>query len=155
MSQSPETGGRTVDVAALMAEIRAGIEEKRRQGMLTTEDLERLEVERLRAFGVRARIDPRLLRALLHPSHDWNIHPDYPILTRRRGPVGWALVFVKRLVRPLVRLYTDHLLSRQAQINLYFHYFLTDAVRELLRLRIEVARLEHRCRTLEAGKKDE
>ena len=47
------------------------------------------------------------------------------------------MVQLKKLVRPWVRLYTDHPLSRQAQINLYLHYLCHNLVREVVRLQVE------------------
>jgi hypothetical protein len=133
-----------VDVAALMVDIRAGIERRRRQGFRTPEDVELLIAERLRFYGERAQIDPGLLKQILHPSHDWNISVDYTIRTGRPGFAGRLLLAAKRLVRPFVRLYTDHVFNRQAQINLYLMYFLQDAVRQTVRLEIELAQLRQR-----------
>jgi hypothetical protein len=59
---------------------------------------------------------------------------------------------LKKLVRPWVRLYTDHPLSRQAQINLYLHYLGTNLVRELVRLQIEHAALRNRVEALQKEK---
>ncbi len=55
---------------------------------------------------------------------------------------------LKKLVRPWVRLYTDHPLSRQAQINLYLHYLGHNLVRELVRLQVETAALRNRWSAL-------
>ena len=63
------------------------------------------------------------------------------------GPVG-LVVLLKKLVRPWIRLYTDHPLSRQAQINLYMHYLCHNLVRELVRLQIEAAALRNRLSAL-------
>ena len=145
MAENPELAAdEPVDVAALMVEIRAGIERRRRQGFRSPEDVEALIAERLRFFGERADIDPVLLKQILHPSHDWNISVDYPPRTTRTGLAGRLLLAAKRLVRPFVRLYTDHVFNRQAQINLYLMYFLQDAVRQTVRLEIEVAQLRQR-----------
>jgi hypothetical protein len=43
-----------------------------------------------------------------------------------------------------VRLYTDHLLSRQAQINQYLLHLTHNAVRELVRVELENAALRRR-----------
>ncbi len=43
-----------------------------------------------------------------------------------------------------MRLYTDHPLSRQAQINLYLHYLCHNLVRELVKLQVEHAALRNR-----------
>jgi hypothetical protein len=51
-----------------------------------------------------------------------------------------------------VRLYTDHPLSRQAQINLYLHYLGHNLVRELVRLQVETAALRNRVDALQKEK---
>jgi hypothetical protein len=151
MPEPSETAPEAVDVAAIMVEIREGIERRRRQGFRTPDEIERLLDERLRAYGERADIDPRLLKQILHPSHDWNIAVDYRMRTERPGIVGAAILMAKRVVRPFVRLYTDHVLKRQSQVNLYLMYFLQDATRQIVRLELEVAdlkrRLEEHART--------
>jgi len=52
------------------------------------------------------------------------------------------LLFAKRLVRPLVRLYTDAIVNRQAQLNLYYAYLLKHAIHDVTRLEIEVTALK-------------
>lgn len=145
-----EAEGR-VDVVEIVTRVERAVAERRRRGEYTQEDVERRVAELRRAYGERARIDPRLLRRLLGRSHDWNIAADYLIRTRRRGLLGGALVRAKRILRPVVRLYTDHIVNRQAQLNLYFEYFLEDAVRELVELRVEVLRLRAECEALRRG----
>jgi len=152
MSDPSNTVDVPVDVAAIMVEIREGIERRRRQGLRTPEELERLLEERLRSYGEESQIDPRLLKQLLHPSHGWNISTDYPLRTQRRGLVGGLVRAAKRLVRPFVRLYTDHVFNRQAQLNLYYMYFLQDAARQIVRLEGEVGRLRQRLEELERAK---
>lgn len=138
-----------VDVVEVMREIREGIQRKRAQGIYTDEEVESLAELRLRTFGEEAKIDPRLLDRLLGPTHDWNISADYLIRTTRTGPAARALVAAKKAVRPLVRLYTDHVLKRQAQINLYFAHLLHNDIRDTARLQLEVQALRARCEALE------
>lgn len=148
MSRPSEAEPGTVDVGAIMVEIRQAIERRRRQGFRTPDEIEVLLEERLRSYGERAEIAPRLLKQILHPSNDWNISVDYLIRTQRRGLAGKALVAAKRLVRPFVRLYTDHVLNRQAQLNLYFMCFAQDAARQIVRLEMETAQLKLRIEEL-------
>ena len=100
---------------------------------------------KLQAFADEAEIDPELLARLMAGNHNWNISIDYRIETHRRGYGARAVVQLKKLVRPLVRLYTDHVLNRQAQINLYLVYLCHNLVRELVRLQLEPAALRNRC----------
>ena len=158
MSQSVPPAGEVPDVVRIMKDIRESIQRKRAQGIYTDEEVESLTSLRLRAYGEEARIDGKLLERLLGPTHDWNIATDYLIRTQRTGASARALLLAKKLVRPFVRLYTDHLLSRQAQINLYLRYLCHNLVREMVRqqldetaLRSRVARLEKELQERRAG----
>ena len=133
-----------VDVAAIMAGIREKIRGRRDRGLYTDEEVEELSALRLQAFADEAGIDPDLLSRLMAPNHNWNISTDYRVETHRAGLGARFVVLLKKLVRPWVRLYTDHPLSRQAQINLYLHYLCHNLVRELVRLQIEHTALRNR-----------
>jgi hypothetical protein len=133
-----------VDVAAIMARIRQKIRGRRDRGLYTDEEVEELSALRLQAFADEAGIDPELLSRLMAPNHNWNISTDYRVETHRAGLGARFVVLLKKLVRPWVRLYTDHPLSRQAQINLYLHYLCHNLVRELVRLQIEHTALRNR-----------
>ena len=146
-----ETDFQPVDVVAIMSEIRESIRRKRQQGIYTDEESESLALQRLRSAAQEAQIDPRLVEALMGPSHDWNIAADYRVETTRTGPLAALLVLAKKLVRPFVRLYTDHLIKRQAQLNLYFAHLLHDTLRETARQQIELQALRYRLSALEGG----
>lgn len=146
-----EPGTPPVDVVAIMKEIRQSIQDKRARGVYTDEEVESLAAMRLRSWAEGARIDDKLLERLLGESHDWNIHTDYLIRTTRTGLSARLLILVKKIVRPFVRLYTDHLLNRQAQINLYFAHLLHDNIRETARLSLELQAARHRLERLEGG----
>lgn len=133
-----------VDVGAIMAGIREKIRGRRDLGLYTDEEVEELTALRLQAFADDAGIDPDLLSRLMAANHNWNTSTDYRIETHRGGLRGRLVVLLKKLVRPWVRLYTDHPLSRQAQINLYLHYLSHNLVRELVRLQIEHTALRNR-----------
>ncbi len=131
------------DVVRLVEGIRQEIDVRRSRGEFTPEDIEALFDERLRAYVADARIDPRLGERLRHESHDWNIDTGYWIRSDRPGMTGAAVRLAKRAVRPFVRLYTDHILNRQAQINLVVWHFLLDSIRRTLLLELEVRKLQH------------
>lgn len=133
-----------------MAGIREENRRRRERGLFTREELDAVARERLRSFAAKAHIDPRLLERFLGPGHDWNIASDYLIRTHRRGLVARLSLVAKRLVRPVVRLYTDHVLDRQTQINQYFFHVLVSSVREHARLEGQVAGLQRRIAELEA-----
>ena len=140
------------DVERLVEDVRAEIDRRRSRGEFTPEDVEALFGERLRAYIVDARIDPRLGARLQQESHDWNIDTAYWIRTTRTGPAGAAVRLGKRIVRPFVRLYTDHILNRQAQINLVVWHFLLDSVRRTLLLELEIKKLRHEVDALKRNR---
>ena len=142
------TGDGRVDVAEIMSRIREKIRGRRDLGLYTDEEVEELTALKLQAFADDAGIDPELLARLMAPNHNWNISTDYRIETHRQGFGARMVVQLKKLVRPWVRLYTDHPLSRQAQINLYLHYLGHNLVRELVRLQVETAALRNRVDAL-------
>ncbi len=142
----------TVDVAAIMSRIRERIRGRRDLGLYSDDEVEELTALKLQAFADDAGIDPELLARLMADNHNWNISTDYRIETHRQGFGARAVVQLKKLVRPWVRLYTDHPLSRQAQINLYLHYLGHNLVREVVRLQVETATLRNRVAALEKEK---
>jgi hypothetical protein len=141
-----------VDVAEVMSRIREKIRGRRDRGLYTDEEVEELTALKLQAFADDAGIDPELLVRLMAPNHNWNISTDYRIETHRQGLGARLVVELKKLVRPWVRLYTDHPLSRQAQINLYLHYLGHNVVRELVRLQVETAALRNQVEALQKEK---
>lgn len=145
-----------IDVGRIMEGIREQNHLRRERGQFTDEELDELAQERYRRFAAKAHIDPRLLERFLGPGHDWNIATDYLIRTHRKGLVPRLSLLVKRLVRPVVRLYTDHVLDRQTQINQYLFHELHHAIREIVRLEARLQGLERRCAELQsaAGPRD-
>jgi hypothetical protein len=138
-----------IDVAEVMGRIRERIRGKRERGLYSDDEVEELSALKLQAFSDEAEIDPELLARLMAPNHNWNISVDYRIQTHRTGYGAQGIVFVKKLVRPFVRLYTDHVLNRQAQLNLYMVHLCHNLVRELVRLQLDHAALRNRCERLE------
>jgi hypothetical protein len=147
-SEGRDQVGRAEDVVRLVEDVRREIEIRRARGEFTPEDIEALFRERLSGYVAEAKIDPKLGQRLQHESHDWNIDTGYWIRTTRPGLAGSAIRMAKRAVRPFVRLYTDHIFNRQAQINLVTWHFLLDSIRRTLLLELEVKRLQHEIDTL-------
>lgn len=142
----------TPDIVTLVEQIRADVDAKRARGEATPEDIEAIFDDRLRGYIAAAKIDPALGVELRHESHDWNIDTGYPIRTNRSGVSGALIRAAKTVARPFVRLYTDQLLKRQAQINLVEWYFLLDSVRRTLHLELEVRRLRHEIELLKRSR---
>ena len=129
------------DVVRIVDEIRDEIGRRRAAGDLTAEDIEWLIEKRLKVSIGKARIDETLAARLLHESHDWNTDTGYEIRTKRTGVQGSLIRAAKFLARPFVRLYTDHILNRQSQINLAIWHILTDSVERNTALEMEVRKL--------------
>ncbi len=141
-----------VEVEAIMSSIRAAVAERRNAAGLTTEEADRQVRQRLSEYGRSAQIDPALTRLLLESPQGWNVHSDYRLRSHRPGLAGSLIVLLKRLIRPFVRLYTDHLTERQAQLNLVFLAFLRDALGEIVSLRAEVESLKLRLQAHRQGR---
>jgi hypothetical protein len=132
-------------------EIREEIQKRRAAGDLTIEDIEWLLERRLKASIAKARIDESLAARLLHESHDWNTDTGYEIRTTRTGFAGTLIRAAKFVVRPFVRLYTDHILNRQSQINLAIWHVLLDSVERNTALEMEILKLQKEVRDLKGG----
>lgn len=129
------------DIVRIVDEIREEIGRRRAAGDLTAEDIEWLIEKRLKASIGKAHIDETLAARLLHESHDWNTDTGYEIRTKRTGFQGSLVRAAKFLARPFVRLYTDHILNRQSQINLAVWHILIDSVERNTALEMEVRKL--------------
>lgn len=141
-----------IDVAEIMKTIRERIQRKRELGIYTDEELEEIASLRLQSYADEAEIDTELLQKLLQPNHNWNISADYKITTHRSSTAAKLIVIAKKLVRPFVRLYTDHIINRQAQLNLYYAHLIHNLVREISRLQLQVTALKNRCDLMEREK---
>jgi hypothetical protein len=129
------------DVRKIVEDIRDEVTRRREAGELTPEDLAWLLERRLKESIAKGRIDDRVAARLLGESHDWNIDTDYEIRTLRPGLFGASVRFAKVLIRPFVRLYTDHILKRQSQLNLAIWHVLLDSVERQTALEMEVRKL--------------
>ncbi len=137
-----------VDSAKIVEQIREEVARAREAGDMTPEDIELLLERGLKESIAKARIDERLAARLLHESHDWNTDTYYEIRTLRPGLMGVAVRFAKVLVRPVVRLYTYHIMKRQSQLNLAVWHVLLDSVERSVALEMEVRRLRKEVQDL-------
>jgi hypothetical protein len=143
-----------VDVEKLMREIRARIAEKR--GRLYTEDEVREIVEHRLEAPVEGRdLGPALLAELRSDPARWNYRFDADTVYRSsRGTVGSALETIRRVLRPVQKLFWNpnpmiSALSRQSDLNASYVHLLHNLTLELTRLNLEVAELKHRVLQLQ------
>jgi hypothetical protein len=143
MAQDPPE----VDVLDVMAAVEARVSARREPG--PGEDLEALVERRLLEYAEGGDLDPELLARLLSGDDSWNLNPDYRIRSHRRGLDRLLVVGLKRLVRPLVRLYSDPVVERQGQINAWLARLSRGLTLEVLRGEQARRRLESRIEELE------
>lgn len=137
-----------LDVTKIVDDIRAEIQKRRAAWDLTDEDIEWLLERRLKESIAKANIDERLAARLLGQSHDWNTDTGYLIRTKRPGLTGALVRAAKIVVRPFVRLYTDHILNRQTQLNLALWHVLLDSVEHTTALEMEIRKLQKEVQEL-------
>jgi hypothetical protein len=119
-----------VDVTEVMAALRDRI--RRRTDAAS---LEEAVARKLRALADSDRLDPQLLDIFLAGDGRWNVSPDYPVTTHRSGLAARAVGVVKRLLHPLVRMYTDPIVVQQALINQYHRHAIETLIEEMIRMR--------------------
>jgi hypothetical protein len=141
--------GTEIDVSEIMEKIRERISRKRKEGIYTEEAIAEITEAKIMQFAEEAEIDSVLLEKLRSTDHSWNVNPSYVITTHRKGLKAVIIVLIKKMVRPFVRLYTDHIVGRQAQINQYFAHLIHNLVRELTRHHIDNNALKAKLERLE------
>jgi hypothetical protein len=127
----PPRGDGHQDTGRLQEAIRTEIKRRQASGDSHMDvDLAR-EVElELRDLATRSGMDPKLAELLVTDNGDWNLDPDYRITSHRNG-ASFLIIWAKKLFRPFTRLYTDFLVGRQAQFNLYLFHTIRVLVRDL------------------------
>jgi len=108
-------GAEGIDTAALVAEIRAEVERKRREGVYADARIGRAERHNLMYMADSG----ELLRFYLNCLRD-NVNVDindFKIEDRRTGVKGALLVKMKRVIWTLLKFYTFRLWHQQNQIN--------------------------------------
>jgi hypothetical protein len=134
-----EKDGR-VDVARVMAALREGIRQRREDALFDGTAVEEAVARRLASLADEAGVEGEVLERLLAGDPRFNLNPDYRIVTHRTGVGARLVVGLKRLVRPVVRLYTDPVVERQRQINLYLLHVVQALLDETTRLQQALAK---------------
>jgi len=89
-------------------------------------------------FVRRAVANDEVLRAM--SGADWNLTQEYKITSHRASLVAGPLRMMKRMMRRMVRLYTDFLVTRQNRINTYLVRLCSQLVREHVRVQLQTDR---------------
>ena len=146
-------GDGAVDVAAVMRDIRARIEEKKRGGLVTDAEVREIAGHPLHPVVEPHDLKSPLLSEVLESPSRWNYAFDKDAIYRSSR--GSALESIRRALRPIQKLFWNPTpmiaaLSRQAELNAASAHVLHNLVLELTRLRLEVQDLKHRALQAEA-----
>jgi O-antigen chain-terminating methyltransferase len=105
-----------VDVARLMAEIKARVQERKAAGLYSEEEVRRVTRMELEVTESAPGFAGELEQHLAALNDGWDTTAE-PVITTHRGGLGRAVVLVKRLLRRLTRPYISMVLQRQVQFN--------------------------------------
>ena len=142
-----------VDVDRILREIREAIEEKKKAGLLTDEEIREVASRPLRPVLQPHDLKSGLLAELLEQPSRWNSEFETASIYRSsRGAAGRVLEAVRRVLRPIQKLFWNPTpmiaaLSRQKDINATYAHLLHNLVLEVTRLNLEIVDL--RSRTLQ------
>ena len=145
-----------VDVERLLREVRDTIEDKKRRGLLTDEEIREVATQPLHPVLQPHDLKSSLLAELLEQPSRWNFdfQPD-TVYRSSRGSAGRALEAVRRALRPVQKLFWNPTpmiaaLSRQKDVNAAYAHLLHNLVLEVSRLNLEVVDLRSRTLQLQA-----
>jgi hypothetical protein len=148
MSFEVEADG--VDVARLLADVHNRIEERRKAGLYTDEELRFIAERALEGVLTGRDLRADLVEVFRARDAQWNFAFDEETLYRSsRGLVGRVLEASRRLLRPVQKLFWNPnpliaALSRQSDLNRFSVHLLHNLVLELSRLNLEVQELRNR-----------
>jgi predicted oxidoreductase len=143
-----------VDVEEVMRQVRRRIQEKK-QGVLTDAEVEEIAGHRLEPVLEAHDLKSGLLAELLGDTGRWNFSFDPEAIYRSsRGGVGGPLERVRRLLRPIQKLFWNptpmiSAISRQSDLNQAYVHLLHNLVLEVTRLNLEVQELKNRALQLQ------
>lgn len=143
-----------VDVDALMRQIRETIAEKKR-GLYSEDELREIAERPLEPVLDAHDFKSTLLQELLSGPERWNFAFDPDTLYRSsRGGWGRALQVVRRLLRPLQKLFWNptpliSALSRQSDLNGTYAHLLHNLAVEATRQNLEIQDLKNRLLQLQ------
>jgi len=138
-----------IDVEAVRRVIQEEIERKKGE-LYSDEELRSLAERGLQAVLQGGELRGELLEDLRARDAQWNYSFDAETVYRSsRGAVGRALAWVRRVLKPVQKLFWNpnpmiSALSRQSDLNRYYSHTLHNLVLELTRLNLDVQELRSR-----------
>jgi hypothetical protein len=139
-----------VDVERLLADVHNRIEERRKSGLYTEEELRFIAERPLEAALTGRELRADLVDEFRARDGQWNFAFDPETLYRSsRGLVGRALETARHVLRPVQKLFWNPnpmiaALSRQSDLNRLSVHLLHNLALELSRLNLEVQELRSR-----------
>jgi hypothetical protein len=139
-----------VDVQQLLADVHNRIEERRKAGLYTEEEVRFIAERALEGVLTGRDLRPDLLEEFRARDAQWNFAFDPETIYRSsRGLVGRLLETARRVLRPVQKLFWNpnpviSALSRQADLNRFNAHLVHNLVLELSRLNLEVQELRNR-----------
>jgi hypothetical protein len=146
----------SVDAEKVMREVREGLAEKKRRGLLTDAEVREIAEHPLHPVLEPHDLKSSLLGEVLEVPSRWNFAFDPETVYRSsRGGSGRALEAVRRWLRPVQKLFWNPTpmiaaLSRQAELNTAYANLLHNLTLEVTRLSLEVQDLKHRALQMQA-----
>jgi hypothetical protein len=138
-----------VDVEAIMRSIRKRIEEKK-QGLYTEDEIREIASHRLDAVLDAHDFNSDFITDFRSQPARWNFQFGADEVYRSsRGALGRALEAIRRLLRPVQKLFWNPnpmiaALSRQSDLNAYYVHLLHNLAVEVTKLNLEVQDLKNR-----------
>jgi hypothetical protein len=139
-----------LDVERLLADVYRRIEERRKSGLYTEQELRYIAERPLEPVLQPHDVPAALLEEFRARDAQWNYAFDPETIYRSsRGTIGQVLAFSRRLLRPVQKLFWNptpmiSALSRQSDLNRFSAHLLHNLVLELTRLNLEVQELRNR-----------
>jgi hypothetical protein len=149
-----EIKGDTVSVDEIMRSIRKRIEEKR-QTLYTDEEIRHIAEHRLDAVLDAHDFNSDFISDFRSEPMRWNYQFSPETLYRSsRGAVGQVLEKVRRLLKPIQKLFWNPnpmiaALSRQSDLNSYYIHLMHNMAVEMTKLNLEVQDLKNRVLQLQ------
>jgi len=144
-----EIEAKDIDVEAIMSAIRQRIAEKK-NGLYTEAEIREIAERRLEVVQGAQDVASALLADFRGEPQGWNFSFETETIYRSsRGVVGQVLQGIRRVLRPLQKLFWNPnpmiaALSRQSDLNKYYVHLLHNLVLELTRLSLDVQDLKNR-----------
>jgi len=142
------SGDKEINVAEIMKEIRRRISEKK-GSVYTEEEIRDLAEMKLKAMIGSTDVESGLIGILHQNAEEWNISQE-ALYSSHPGFYGRLIRKCRALTHPILKLFAnpDHVIYKQARLNLNLTHIVHNLVLELTRLNLEHNELRQRFDSL-------